>query len=175
MEGLGCGGRGGGSPVQSDSCPHSDGTRRKKERLSLVPLASGPPSLLQRGYQSNTPTPTPPPPPQSSPPLSSSSCPAAVCSARQNNVRQGPGLEAQTTLDQAAFTCDPHSSTTTTTTTLRQNRGAADKDGRPKLHLNWAKQGSRKRTRDRPETLIGCWEQRHHHHRCHCSCLERLS
>lgn len=47
-------------PPDDSNCPHSDGTRRKKERVPVVPLACGPPSLLQRVYQSNvTPTPLP--------------------------------------------------------------------------------------------------------------------
>lgn len=86
---------GGRRPLDNNSCPHSDGTKQKK-RAPSVPHASGPPSLLRGECTSPLSAPLNPRLPSSSPlpaclPACLTDClPGAVCSARQNNGKQGP-------------------------------------------------------------------------------------
>lgn len=82
-------------PPDPNSCPHSDSTKQNKKRAPCVPPASRPPSLPRR-RASRAPDRSPP----SSAPLFLST---AVCSARQNNMKQGPGPMVQTTLGWLSF------------------------------------------------------------------------
>lgn len=131
-------------PPDDSSCPHSDGTRKKNEWLPLVTLACGPPSLLQRVYQSNTPPhhhrthhpqshhhhPSPRPLP----------LPAPLLFVQPGRITWGRGQDwrPQTTLDQPASTCDSHSSTA-----LWQNGWvggtAGEKSRHPKTELKLCK------------------------------------
>lgn len=149
MEGLGCGGcggcgGGGGGPAQSDSCPHSDGTRRKKERF---PSCTSGVWATQPASESLPVQHHPPPPSHPNPHLPSLPLPASLLFVQPGRITCGRGRDRRpkphwTKLLSPATHIPPPPPRSDKTGGLRI------KADRPKLHLNCAKQGSRKRTRD---------------------------
>lgn len=87
--------KGGQRPPDNNSCPYSGST--KQNGLPLYPQRLGHPACHRgRLHQSTVRS------PQFTPLFLS--LPSAVCSAKQNNVKQSPNYPGLT-----AFTCDPHS------------------------------------------------------------------